>query len=310
LPFHHPARAPAGGRSRSFVEGRSMFRHESRLQFDAKPDRPDAVFAKLLQEPLAGQASEMTGMMQFLIQGFNCRGPAKYRDLLIATGTEEIAHVELVATMIARLLEKAPVTAQEAAAAKDPVVGAVMGGMNPHHFIAAGLGAGLRDCVGVPWNAGYVTATGNLLADFRSNLALESVGRLAFCRLYQLTDDSGVRDMLRFLIARDTMHQNQFLAAIQELEEDGLETTPVPSAFPKELENEDVAYQFWNLTDGTAAADGRWASGKAPDGHGKFEFVKHPEPLGGEAELGRSNPRGLGTEPKPAKLAQKLVSGS
>jgi Mn-containing catalase len=285
-----------------------MFRHESRMQFRAKPDRPDAAFAKLLQDPLAGQASEMTGMMQFLIQGFNCRAAAKYRDMLISTGTEEIAHVELVATMIARLLEKAPITAQEQAAA-DPVVGAVMGGMDPHHYIVAGLGASLRDSVGVPWNAGYITATGNLLADFRANLALESAGRLAFCRLIQLTDDHGVREMLRFLIARDTMHQNQFLAAIEELEADGLERTPVPSAFPKEVEMEKVAYQFWNLTDGTAAADGRWAKGKSPDGEGKLEFVRHPEPLGDEAELGRSNPRALGTEPKPAKLGQKMVAG-
>jgi Mn-containing catalase len=285
-----------------------MFRHERRLQFDARPDHPDPVFAKLLQETLAGQASEMTGMVQFLMQGCNCRGPARYRDLLMATATEEIAHVEMVATMIARLLEKAPLTEREAAAANDPVVGAVMGGMNPQHFIMAGLGALPRDSAGVPWNAGYVTATGNLLADFRADVALESAGRLGFCRLYQLTDDTGVRDMLRFLIARDTMHQNQFLAAIEDLESSGLETTPVPSAFPKDLENDDVAYQFWNLTDGQAAADGRWARGKSPDGLGSFEFVKHPEPLGDEAELGRANPRALGTEFKPAHLAQKLVS--
>jgi Mn-containing catalase len=285
-----------------------MFRHESRLQFDAKPDRPDAAFAKLLQEPLAGQASEMTGMVQFLIQGCNCRGPAKYRDLLMATGTEEIGHVELVATMIARLLEKAPVTEQEAAAAKDPVVGAVMGGMHPQHFLVAGLSALPRDSAGVPWNAGYVMATGNLLADMYANVALESTGRLALCRLYQLTDDGGVRAMLRFLMARDTMHQNQFLAAIEELRDSKLEAFPVPSSFPRDVEDADVAYQFWNLTDGTAAADGRWASGKTPDGHGKFEFVERPKALGGEAELGRANPRALGTEFRAVNLAHKLVA--
>ena len=287
-----------------------MFRHETRLQYDARPDRPDATFAKLLQEILAGQASETTAMVQYLYQGCNCRGPAKYRAMLMATAAEETGHVEMVATMIARLLEKAPVTDQEAAAAGDPAVGAVMGGMHPQHFITSGLGALPRDSAGNPWNASFVWGTGNLLADFRANVALESTGRLNMCRLIQLTDDRGVRDMLAFLIARDTMHQNQFLAAIAELEESGLEETPVPSAFPRDVERRDVSYQFWNLTDSTDAGDGRWAHGKTPDGHGKFEFVKHPKPLGGEAELGRSNPRALGTEPKPAKLAQKLVSGS
>ena len=286
-----------------------MFRHESRLQYDAKPDGPDPAFAKLLQEILAGQASETTAMMQYLYQGCNCRGPAKYRDMLMATAAEEVGHVEMVATMVARLLEKAPVTDQEAAAAGDSVVGAVMGGMHPQHFLTSGLSALPRDSAGNPWNASYVWGTGNLLADFRANVALESTGRLNLCRLYQLRDDRGVRDMLAFLIARDTMHQNQFLAAAAELEESGLEETPVPSAFPREAEHREASYQFWNLTDGTAAGDGRWASGKTPDGHGKFEFLKHPKPLGDAPELGTSNPRALGTVSKPAHLAQKLVTG-
>src|SRR3712207_6865222 len=48
-------------------------------------------------------------------------------------------------------------------------------------------------------------------------------GRLQAARLYHMTDDKGVRDLLSFLIARDTMHQNQWLAAIAELQAEGLE---------------------------------------------------------------------------------------
>ena len=59
-----------------------------------------------------------------------------------------------------------------------------------------------------------------------------------------------MRDMLSFLIARDTMHQNQWLAAIEELEADGLERTPCPSSFPQEREKREVAYQFWNCSEG------------------------------------------------------------
>ncbi len=242
-------------------------------------------------------------------QGCNCRGPAKYRAMLMATAAEETGHVEMVATMVARLLEKAPVTEQEAAAAGAPAVHAVMGGMHPQHFLTAGLSALPRDSAGNPWNASFVWGTGNLLADFRANVALESTGRLNMCRLVQLTGDRGVRDMLHFLIARDTMHQNQFLAAIAELEDSGLEETPVPSAFPRDEEHRDASYQFWNLTDGSEAGDGAWAKGKTPDGRGKFEFLERPKPLGDEPELGTSNPRALGTVSKPAHLAQKLVSG-
>src|SRR4028119_1138313 len=86
----------------------------------------------------------------------------------------------------------------------------MLAGMNPQHAIAGGMGALPRDSQGVPWNAGYIVASGNLLADFRFNVTAESQGRLQVARLYQLTNDAGVRDMLSYLIARDTMHQNQW----------------------------------------------------------------------------------------------------
>jgi manganese catalase len=43
----------------------------------------------------------MSVMMGYLFQGWNCRGPAKYRDMLLDTATEEIGHVEMLATMVA-----------------------------------------------------------------------------------------------------------------------------------------------------------------------------------------------------------------
>ena len=248
-------------------------------------------------------------MMTYLFQGWNCRAPAKYRDMLLDIGTEEIAHVEMLATMIARLLETSPVETQEDAA-KDSVIGAVMGGarvedailagMNPQHAIVSGMGATPTDSVGYPWNSRYTIASGNLLADFRFNLTAESQGRLQVCRLYEMTDDSGVRDMLSFLIARDTMHQNQWLAAIKELEADGLEQTPAPFSFPQDREKSEVAYQYWRCSDGTESQRGSWAAGTSPDGKGEFEFLADPQPLGETVEeLAQLDPRLHSTPKKP-----------
>src|SRR3954468_15632563 len=92
----HRTRRPQGGPS--------MFFHDKRLQYHAKPERPDPLYAKKLQEVLGGQWGEMSVMMMCLFQGWNCRGPAKYRDMLLDIGTEEMAHVEMLATMICRLL--------------------------------------------------------------------------------------------------------------------------------------------------------------------------------------------------------------
>jgi len=55
----------------------------------------------------------MSVMMTYLFQGWNCRGPEKYRDMLLDIATGEIGHVEMLSVMIARLLEEAPLTLQD-----------------------------------------------------------------------------------------------------------------------------------------------------------------------------------------------------
>jgi Mn-containing catalase len=92
-----------------------VFFHTKQFQYNAKPNNPDPIFAKQMQELLGGQWGEISVMMTYLFQGWNCRGPAKYRDMLMDTATEEIGHVEMIATMIARLLETSPVEAEQAA---------------------------------------------------------------------------------------------------------------------------------------------------------------------------------------------------
>jgi Mn-containing catalase len=227
--------------------------------------------------------------MGYLFQGWNCRGPAKYRDMLMDIGTEEIGHIEMLATMVARLLETSPVEAEKAVD-DGGVVGAVLGGkstqeamlagMNPHHAIVSGLGAVPRDSNGNAWTSDFIVSSGNLMADFRFNVTAESQGRLQAARLYQLTEDAGVRDMLSFLIARDTMHQNQWLAAIEELKADGLDETPVPALFPQAQEKTEVAYQFLNFSEGEESAEGRWAKGPSVDGKGQIEYVANPQAMG------------------------------
>jgi Mn-containing catalase len=285
-----------------------MFFHVKELQYKARPERPDPVFAKQLQEVLGGQFGEMSVMMQYLFQGWNCRGPQKYRDMLFDIGTEEISHVEMLSTMIGWLLEGAPLSEQEAMVAKNPSVAAVLGGMNPQHAIVSGLGATPTDSAGFPWNSRYIVASGNLLADFRANVNAESQGRLQVARLYNMTDDPGIRDMFSFMLARDTMHQNQWMAAIADLESEGLETTPCPSSFPLELEKREVAYQFWNMSAGEESQQGMWAAGKTPDGKGEFEYISNPQPLGPVAVPPPADPRTFGTLDGAKQTKAKTVS--
>lgn len=253
-----------------------MFFHRQELQFSAVPDRPDAVYARKLQEVLGGQYGEITVAMQYGFQAWNMHLPGKYRDLLFGIGAEEFGHVEMLAVMIAQLLEKSPLGITEDAVQADPTVAAVIGGTDVQHAIVAGAGARPVDSNGNPWQGSFITASGNLLADLTANANAEMQGRIQVARLYHMTDDHGVRDLLSFLLARDTMHQNQWLAAAQELRDEGAEELPVPSNFPLAQEERSVSHQYLNFSDGPQAAEGSWASGPTPDGKGEFSYHDGP----------------------------------
>lgn len=281
-----------------------MYLHVKETAYHCTPERPDPVYAKQLQELIGGQWGEISVMLGYMFQAWNSRGPIKYRDMTFDIGTEEIGHVEMLATMVARLLEHSPIEDQEHGA-KDSIVGAVMGGakvqdvimagMSPQHAIVAGMGAMPVDSQGNRWTADYIVASGNLMADFRFNVAAESQGRLQAARLYNMTDDPGIKDMLSYLIARDTMHQNQWLAAIAELEADGLDGTPTPMNFPLDEEHRQFSYSFLNHSEGMESAQGRWAAGPTPDGKGEFDYVATPPALGPVPDLQPVDPRLYGT---------------
>lgn len=256
-----------------------MFRHQKELQYEVKVEHPDPMLARKVQEVLGGQFGEMTVMMQYLFQGFNCRGEEKYKDMLMDIGTEEIGHVEMLCSLISQLLDGAS-PEDQAKAAKDPATAAIMGGIDPQHLLVSGLGGMPTNSNGVPWNGSYLVASGNLLADMRANLHAESQGRLQVARLYHMTKDEGVRATFRKMLARDRYHQYQWMAAIEELEEK--KGVVVPATFPREAEEEaqNEAYEFWNLSEGEESGEGPWATGSAPDGTGNFVYVTNPVPKG------------------------------
>src|SRR3954468_13427853 len=269
--------ASSGAREEHSTKGVNVFRHINQLAYTVRVDRPNPLFAKMLQQAIGGIEGEMRVMNQYLFQAWGFRGPAKYRDMLLNTGTEEIGHIEMLATAVALNLEGAPAKLQEAAADGNAAVAAVMGGQDPRHVLSSGLGAMAVDANGVPFSGAYVVATGNLAADMHANVTAEGGGRVLATRLYEMTDDPGMKDMLSFLIARDTMHQNQWMAVLEELQDMGM---PAPHDFPQQQENQEHSYEFFVHSDGEVPDDARWTSGPSVDGKGKFS-VREAEPLGG-----------------------------
>ena len=267
-----------------------MFYHHSKLQYEVKVDTPDPVFAKYLQQAIGGVEGEIRVAMQYMFQAMGARGNPKYRDMLMMTATEELSHIEFLGHAVALNLEGAPLDAKEAAAT-DPVVGAIMGGMNPRHVLSSGLSAMPVNANGVPFDMSHVYASGNLAADMFANVAAESTGRVLASRLYNMTDDAGMKDMLSFLIARDTFHQQQWMAVIEDL--GGIEkVAPIPNSTPREHEATDHAYYFLNTSLDTPTPEGVWTNGgETMDGEGRYTKLDKAEPMGRKPDLGFARPQ-------------------
>ncbi|WP_305173260.1 manganese catalase family protein [Sphingomonas aurea] len=274
-----------------------MFYHDKRLQYPVEVSNPDPVFARMLQQAIGGVEGEIRVCMQYFFQAWGSRAPnTKYRDMLLQTATEEIGHIEMLATAVALNLEKAPASLQEEGAA-DGIVGAVMGGGNPRHTIegmlhrhilSTGLAAQPCDADGVPFNMSHIYASGNIAADMYCNVAAESTGRVLATRLFNAAHDEGMKKMLHYMIARDTMHQEQWLAVIEELG-GATGALPIPNSFPQEKEDQANNYNFYVTSVDGSFQEGRWTSGPSMDGKGEFTVFRN-EPLGQEPILGPARP--------------------
>ncbi len=275
-----------------------MYFFDKRLQYPVKVEAPDPLFARQLQQAIGGIEGEIRVCMQYFFQAWGARGPTtKYRDMLINTATEELGHIEMLATAVALNLESAPVSEQEAAVAGDGIVASIMGGgdtkgviggMLQRHVLSTGLSAYPANSDGVPFDMSHIYASGNLAADMYCNVAAETTGRVLAVRLYQAAKDPGMKDMLSFLIARDTMHQQQWLAVIEEM--GGNASLPIPNSFDQSKETQKFSYTFFgSAADGTPPPAGRWTDGPSLDGKGQFSVAQNA-PLGQEPVLGPARP--------------------
>ncbi|ONG45619.1 catalase [Pseudoroseomonas deserti] len=275
-----------------------MYFHDKRLQYPVRVETPDPLFARQLQQAIGGVEGEIRVCLQYFFQAWGARGPdTRYRDMLLHTATEEIGHIEMLATAVALNLENAPLTLQETAAEAHPVVNAVLGGERPRHVVegmlqrhllSTGLAAMPTNADGVPFDCSHVYASGNLAADMYANVTAEATGRTLAVRLYNAAKDPGMRDMLSFLIARDTMHQQQWLAAIEEM--GGAAALPIPNSFDQAQERQEFSYVYLGTgTEGVPPPEGRFTAGPSMDGRGQFSALQ-ATPMGEAPVLGPARP--------------------
>ncbi len=299
-----------------------MFFHVQRMIHEIETDEPDPGAANALQEGLGGQFGEMRTMMQYLFQSFNFRGPTgkPFRDLLYGVGTEEIGHVELIATTIARLTDGSPRYQGSPSSLDEPgASGAIPLNMalsegNIHHYLVGAQGALPVDAVGNPWSGSYVYNSGNLPLDLLYNLMLESTGRLQKCRIYEMTQNKTARSTIAYLIVRDQAHENAYAKALEALSVDWGKLLPIPKTsaekFPevKTLLDEGLHNKQYTFSLDQLSEAGKILQGQSPskDG-GTLSTEQSPE--GAPYDIAPERPEEFapGLDPALLELVQAVA---
>jgi len=125
-----------------------MFKHEKQLLHPVRVDRPNPNYAAMLQEQLGGPQGELKAAMQYLSQSFRIKDQ-QIKDLFLDIASEELSHMEMIATTINLLNGHDP-----------DANNATIGNIEAH--VLTGLSPMLSNASGYLWTAAYVNETGDL----------------------------------------------------------------------------------------------------------------------------------------------------
>ena len=117
--------------------------------------------------------------------------------LLTDIGTEELGHVEMLATLFYQLIGGATL---------DELKEYGLEGLYAQH----GGEIFMTDAFGVPFTVAGIGATGDPIADLADDMAAEEKARATYEHLMDLTDDPEVLAPLSYLRERELIHYTRF----------------------------------------------------------------------------------------------------
>lgn len=182
-----------------------MWVYEKKLQYPVRVSKCDPRMAKFLMEQYGGADGELAAALRYLNQRYTI--PDKVIGLLNDIGTEEFAHLEMIAAMVYKLTKDASVSELEAAG-----LGA--------HYANHDHALYYENAAGVPFTATYIQAKGDPIADLYEDIAAEEKARATYQWLIDMTDDVDLQDSLKFLREREIIHSLRFREAVEIIKED------------------------------------------------------------------------------------------
>ena len=143
-----------------------------------------------------GPDGELGASMRYLSQRFSMKDDMA-KGLLTDIGTEELAHLEMIGTLVHQLSKNLTTTQIE----NSPMA---------VYYVDHAKGVYPTSAAGNPWKAEYIGVKGDPIADLMEDLAAEQKARVTYDNLLRLIDAPDVRDPIKFLREREVVHYQRF----------------------------------------------------------------------------------------------------
>ena len=230
-----------------------MFMHNKRLMYTVRVAEPNPRLANYMLEQFGGPQGELAAAMRYFTQAIADSDPDR-KDMLLDIATEELSHLEVIGSIVCMLNKGAKGKMAEGIADAEFMAELGQGGDSHTTTLLYGAGAPLINSGSVPWTAAYIDTIGDPATDLRSNIAAESRAKIVYERLINITDDSGIKDALGFLMTREIAHQKSFEKALYAIEDNF-----PPGKLPGKPAFTD---KYYNMSQGPGDARGPWNQGE------------------------------------------------
>ena len=179
-----------------------MWRYEKRLQYPVKITQTNPKMAQFIMSQYGGPDGEIGASMRYLSQRYTMPY-AEAKGLLTDIGTEELAHMEIVAAIIHQLTKNlTPEQIEES-------------GFGPY-YIDHTTGIWPQAAGGIPFNACEFQSKGDAITDLHENMAAEQKARTTYDNILRVVRDPEVCAPIRYLREREIVHFQRFGEAKRE----------------------------------------------------------------------------------------------
>ncbi len=173
-----------------------MWNYEKRLQFPVNIKETNPEIAKIIITQYGGPDGELGASMRYLSQRYTMPYNA-VAGVLTDIGTEELAHFEMICTIVHQLT-------------RDLTPEQIMESGFGDYYVDHTLALWPQAASGTPFNAATFQSKGDPITDLFEDMAAEQKDRTTYDNILRLVKDPDVVEPIKFLRAREVVHFQRF----------------------------------------------------------------------------------------------------